>query len=205
MKMFRPAFGRIALGAAMFGASAFAVPALTAPAVAAAVDNTDPSRFITTLSGEAFRVLHTGSKASARGQFRTLLGQYFAVDEIGDKLIRRWRPQISPAQYQAYKAALPGFLIGTYADRLYDYANAEVKVIRAVPRGDDAAVMSQVLQPGQQPITAIWTISKIGGGYKVTNLTVSGINLVLTQTADFDGYVQKNGFDKLVTFMQSRN
>ncbi len=150
-------------------------------------------------------MLHTGSKASARGQFRDLLGQYFAVDEIGDRLIRRWRPQISPAQYAAYKAALPNFIISTYADRLYDYANAQVKVTRAVPGGSGAAVVSQVLQPGQQPINAIWTVEKDANGYKVSNLTVAGINLVLTQTADFDSYVQKNGFDKLVTFMKSRS
>lgn len=196
---------RLMLGAALLGVSSLALPVAATPAAAATVDNSDPSRFIETLSGEAFRVLHTGSKTSARGQFRDLLGQYFAVDEIGDRLIRRWRPQISPAQYQAYKAALPGFIISTYADRLYDYANAQVKVTRAVPGGSGAAVVSQVLQPGQQPINAIWTVEKDGSGYKVSNLTVAGINLVLTQTADFDSYVQKNGFDKLVTFMKSRS
>jgi phospholipid transport system substrate-binding protein len=197
---------RLALGAALLSLSSLAAPAMVAtPAAAATIDNSDPSRFIETLSSEAFRVLHTGSKASARGQFRTLLGQYFAVDEIGDRLIRRWKPQITPAQDEAYKAALPGFLIGTYADRLYDYADAQVKVVRAVPRGDGAAVVSQVTRPGQNPISAIWTVSKSGDGYKVENLTVSGINLVLTQTADFDGYVQKNGFDKLVAFMKSRS
>ena len=196
---------RLALGAALLSLSSLAMPVVVAtPAAAAAIDNSDPSRFIETLSGEAFRVLHTGSKASARAQFRTLLGQYFAVDEIGDRLIRRWKPQITPEQNQAYLAALPGFLIGTYADRLYDYADAQVKVVRAVPRGDGAAVMSQVTRPGQNPITAIWTVEKSGGGYKVANLTVGGINLVLTQTADFDSYVQKNGFDKLVAFMKSR-
>lgn len=196
---------RLMLGAALLGVSSLALPVVTAPAAAATVDNSDPSHFIETLSGEAFRVLHTGTKASARTQFRQLLGQYFAVDEIGDRLIRRWRPQITDAQYQSYKAALPGFIISTYADRLYDYANAQVKVTRAVPGGNGAAVMSQVIQPGQQPINAIWTVEKSGGGYKVSNLTVSGINLVLTQTADFDSYVQKNGFDKLVTFMKSRS
>ncbi len=196
---------RLLLGAALLGVSGLALPVVVTPAAAATIDNSDPSRFIETLSGEAFRVLHIGSKTAARGQFRQLLGQYFAVDEIGDRLIRRWRPQISDSQYQAYKAALPGFIISTYADRLYDYANAQVKVTRAVPRGDGAAVASQVLQPGQQPINAIWTVEKDGSGYKVSNLTVSGINLVLTQTADFDSYVQKNGFDKLVTFMKSRS
>ncbi len=201
MKMFR-----IALAVSLVALPAAALPILGAPAAAAAsVDNSDPSRFIETLSSQAFTVLHTGSKASARGQFRTLLGQYFAIDEIGDKLIRRWKPQITPAQYQAYKAALPGFLIGTYADRLYDYANAQVKVTRAIPRGDGAAVASQVIRPGQQPINAIWTVEQGGGGYRITNLTVAGINLVLTQTADFDSYVQTNGFDKLVAFMRSRS
>lgn len=192
--------------ATALAASTIVSGGMAAPAAAAVtIDNSDPSRFITTLSGEAFRVLKTGSKGQARGQFRALLGQYFAVNEIGDRLIRRWRPQISSAQYQAYQSALPGFLIGTYADRLYDYSDAKVTVQRAVPRGSGAAVVSQVARPGRNPATAIWTVEKIGGGYKVTNLTVAGINLVLTQTADFDSYVQKNGFDKLVTFMQSRS
>ena len=195
---------RLMLGAALLGASSLTATLVAGPAAAANIDNSDPSRFITTLSGSAFSVLHTGSQASAKAQFRSLLGQYFAVDQIGDKLIARWKPQITPAQYQAYKAALPGFIINTYADRLFDYANAQVKVVRAVPRGDGAAVVSQVIQPGQSPINAIWTVQQAGGGYKVSNLTVSGINLVLTQTADFDAYVQKNGFDKLVTFMKSR-
>lgn len=196
---------RLALGAVLLGVSSLTAPMVAAPAAAATIDNSDPSAFITSLSGEAFRVLHSSGKGAARGQFRSLLGQYFAVDDIGDRLIRRWRPQISPAQYQAYKAALPGFLIGTYADRLYDYSDAQVKVVRAVPRGDGAAVMSQVIRPGSSPINAIWTVQKEGSGYKVANLTVGGINLVLTQTADFDSYVQKNGFDKLVAFMKSRS
>jgi phospholipid transport system substrate-binding protein len=133
-----------------------------------------------------------------------LLGQYFAVDQIGDQLIRRWKPQITPAQYQAYKAALPGFIVNTYADRLYDYANAQVKVVRSVERAGGAAVVSQVTRPGANPVTATWTVQKQGGGYKISNLNVAGVNLVLTQTADFDSYVQKNGFDKLVAFLKSR-
>jgi phospholipid transport system substrate-binding protein len=196
---------RTVLGAALLGLAGVAMPALMAPAAAATVDSSDPGRFITSLSGEAFRVLHSGGKTAARGQFRQLLGQYFAVDEIGDKLIARERPTITPAQYQAYKAALPGFLIGTYADRLYDYADAQVKVLNAVQRGSGAVVQSQVIRPGQSPISALWTVQNIGGGYKVTNLTVSGINLVLTQTADFNSYAQKNGFDGLVKFMQAHS
>ena len=180
-----------------------AIPLTATPAVAA-VDNQDPGRFVKSLSDDGFATLRTGERGAARTKFRTLLSQYFAIDEIGDKLIRRWRPTISPAQYAAYKAAMPGFLIGTYADRLYDYANASVEVTAVKPGGAGAAVISRVVKPGAQPVSAIWTVERIGGGYKVSNLTVAGINLTLTQTADFDAYVQRNGFDKLVAFMKSR-
>ena len=54
-------------------------------------------------------------------------------------------------------------------------------------------------------MTAIWTVEKGGSGYRITNLTVANINLVLTQTADFTSFIQKNGFDKLIAFMRSRS
>ena len=200
MPAFRPLLASLALSVA-----SLAIPPLAVPAAAAAIDTQDPGRFIDTLADEGFGALRSGNRAAARIKFRTLLSQYFAIDQIGDRLIRRWRAQISPAQYAAYKAVLPDFLIGTYADRLYDYASADLKVLRAVPRGDSAAVMSQVTKPGAaQPLAAVWTVQKVGGGYKVVNLTVAGINLTLTQTADFDAFVQRNGFDKLVAFMKAR-
>lgn len=175
---------------------------LAAPA-AAAVDHSDPGRFVQSLAQTGFGTLQ-GDRADARAQFRGLLGQYFAVDEIGDRLIQRWRPTLKPGQYQAYKAAFPAFIVGTYADRLYDYANASIKIVRVQNQGPAAAVLSQVTRPGAQPVTAVWTLERVDGGYKVTNLTVNGVNLSISQRADFDSYVQRNGFDALVAFMRRR-
>ncbi|MDB5662783.1 MAG: toluene tolerance family protein [Sphingomonas bacterium] len=188
-------------------AAALSVAAITLPVLApaqAAVNDQQPGPFVDTLSDAAFAALRTGNKAAARTQFRTLLSQYFAVDAIGERLIRRWSAKITPAQRAAYKAAFPNFIVGSYADRLFDYARADLKVIRTVPQGNSAAVMTQVVKPGASPVTAIWTVDKVGGGYKVSNLTVAGINLAVTQSADFDAYIQKNGFDKLVAFMNAR-
>jgi phospholipid transport system substrate-binding protein len=189
--------------AALLPLAAMTAPGLVAPA-AAAVDNSQPGPFIDSLARDAFATLRTTNRPQAKAQFRQLLSQHFAVDSIGDRLIRRWRPTITPAQYQAYKTAMPNFIINTYADRLFDYANANLKVLRTTPAGDNAVVSSQVTKPGAQPINAIWTVVKTPSGYKVSNLTVAGINLALTQTADFDSYVQRNGFDALVAFMKSR-
>jgi phospholipid transport system substrate-binding protein len=195
---------RTALAAAAITLGSAVLPGVASPVAAAAVNDQQPEAFVSTLSTEAFSALRSGNRDAAKAKFRTLLSQYFAVDAIGDRLIRRWSAKITPAQRAAYKEAFPTFIIGTYADRLFDYANANLKVVRAVPQGGSAAVLSQVTKPGASPITAVWTVDKIGGGYKVSNLTVAGINLAITQSADFDAYIQKNGFDKLVSFMKSR-
>lgn len=194
---------RLLAGAALALALPFGLPSATAPA-AAAVNTQDPEAFIQSLSNEGFTALRSGNKTSARAKFRGLLAQHFAVDAIGDRLIRRWALTISEDQRAAYKAAFPNFIIGTYADRLFDYANADLKVIRTMPAGAGVDVVSQVVKPGAQPITTVWSVQKVGGNWKVTNLKVGGVNLAISQAADFDSIVQRQGFDALVRMMKAR-
>ena len=167
------------------------------------------SKFVDDLSVRAFAVLKDKSlsKSAVRTKFRSMLRENFALDDIGDRLIRRYRSQITPAQYAAYQAALPEFAINAYSDRLYDYSDADVQPVRTLPRGTkgDVDVYSRISKSGGAPFDAIWTVRPIGGNWKVLNLTVSGINLSLTQESDFSAYISKNGFDALVAFMKSSN
>jgi phospholipid transport system substrate-binding protein len=167
--------------------------------------------FIDKLAADAFAVLKDSSltKDQARTKFRTLLKGNFDVDAAGLRLIRTYRAPNSPvkltdAQVNAYRAALPDFLVNTYSDRLYDFASAKVMVVRTAPRGNrgDVDVYTRITDPkGGKPIDAIWQVK---GGAKplVSNITVNGVNVALTQEADFKAYIEKNGFDALVEFMK---
>src|SRR3546814_9417225 len=105
-----------------------------------------------------------------------------------------------------YTTLFRSYVVGTYADRLYDYANADLTIVRVQPVGSGYAVFSRVTQPGQsRPFEAIWSVMKIGDKFQITNLTVAGVNLALTQEADFRSVIQRNGFDALVRFMESRS
>jgi len=199
MPSFRPALAAVAVALASLGA-----PPLTAPA-AAAINNQDPSQFVNDFASEGFAALRSVNRAAAKTKFRTLLAQHVAVDAIGDRLIRRWAGKITPEQKAAYKAVLPNYIIGTYADNLFNYANADLKVVRTAPVGAGVDVTTQVTKPGAQPITAVWSLGKVGGSYKVTNLKVGGVNLALTQAADFDAIIQRKGFDALVQMMKARS
>lgn len=188
--------------ALMLVGTSVAVP-LTA-VQATVVANQDAATFISSLGSESFAVLKTGNKAVVRTKFRELLSQHFAIDAIGERLIRRWNSQITPAQKASYKAAIPNFIVGTYSDNLYDYANASMKVIRTTPAGSGFNVVTQVQKPGAQPISAVWSVAKVGAGFKVTNLTVANINLAVTQGQDFDAIIQRKGIDGLIAMMKAR-
>jgi phospholipid transport system substrate-binding protein len=76
--------------------------------------------------------------------------------------------------------------------------------LRTTPAGSGFNVLTQVQKPGAQPIAAVWSVAKVGGTFKVTNATVAGINLALTQQADFDAIIQRKGIDGLIAMMKAR-
>lgn len=200
-------FSRTVLPSLLLAALAAPVAvAALAPAPATA-STQNPGEFIEKLSDRAFTILNDKSftRSEAKTRFRAMLMDHVAVKSIGDRLIRSHRARITPQQYAAYSQALPNYIVGAYADRLYDYANADLKVVRVRPIGSGFAVYSQVVQPGQsRPIDAVWSIAPSPDGFKITNLTVSGVNMALTQEADFSSVIQRQGFDALVQFMQSK-
>lgn len=191
------------VSALLLAFSSLPMMAIPSPATATVIANKDAKTFIDTLAQDGFTILRTRERKAGRAEFRKLLQQHFAVDTIGDRLINRWRNKITPAQYKAYKAAFPEYVLNLYADRLYDFSRADFRIVRAVERNNIAAVSTSVRQPGaSQPINSIWAIQRQGENYRVTNLTVGGINLSVTQAADFDSYIQRNGFDALIEFMK---
>ncbi len=197
--------------AAAFACLAVGPAPVLAQIAAAGAESSDAAAgaFVERLSTDAFALLRdkARTRAATRDSFRTMLRENVALEDIGNRLIRRQRAAITPAQYAAYQAALPEFVLNAYADRLYDYADASVKPVRTIVRTAAISdVYTRVTRPGGQPIEAIWQVKKRADGKKViNNLIVSGINLSLTQEADFAAYIQKNGFDALIDFLKSAN
>ncbi len=187
--------------------------AQSAAAPAGAAQQKAAADFIAGLADKAFAILRDKniSRDEARAKFRTLLGENFDVDRTGLRLIRTYRAANSPiklsnAQLQAYRKALPDFLVNTYSDRLYDFATAKISVVRTAPRGNrgDVDVYTRITDPqGGQPIQAIWQV-RSGEKPLVSNIVVNGVNVALTQEADFKSYIDRNGFDALVDVMQQQ-
>src|SRR3546814_11705495 len=107
----------------------------SAPAAAQAAADQPAARFIDQLSAKAFAVLRDKSlsREEARRQFRVMLKQNVAVKQVGDRLIRGFRSQVTRQQYAAYNAAFPDYVIGTYAARLYHSASPDPRIVHVQP------------------------------------------------------------------------
>jgi len=203
----------IALIAALSALAAPALPAAAQVGAASGASPGDPAArpFVEALVGDGIAILRDKSidRQAARAKFRQILQRDVALDDIGMRLIRRQRTGLTPAQLSAYRAAFPEFVLNAYADRLYDYADARVQVQRTIGRGPYTEVYTRVTRPGAQPIDTIWQVKtrddSSGGKLLVNHLVVGGVNLSLTQEADFTSYIAKNGFDALVAFLKTAN
>ena len=200
-------FAFLACIAGSWVATPVVAQSVVAPATPA--EATAAGQFISELADKTFSVLKENqSKPAIKAKFSAMLKDNFAVDDAGMKLIRRYRTQITPQQLAAYQAVLPDYIVNVYADRLINYSNAKVKIVRTQPHGPNGSVdvFSQIGVPGRNNFDIIWLVQKgAGGKWLIGNVTVSGVNMALTQEADFSGFIAKNGFDALVAMMRSAN
>ncbi len=205
MRRFTPGLIALAVVALPVG---LATPAV-AQTAATPGEATAAGQFVANLADKAFAVLkETSSKPAIKAKFRGMLKENFAVDTAGAKLIRRYRNQITPAQLAAYQAVLPDYIVNIYADRLINYSDAEVKVVRTQAHGATGSVdvFTRIGVADKNPFDIIWLVEKSPTGkWLVGNVTVSGVNLSLTQEADFSAIIAKQGFDGLVALMKASN
>lgn len=119
---------------------------------------------------------------------------------------RYWR-DASPEQQQKLVNEFRNLLVRTYATSLSNYKNQtlEVKPLRLSPTDTDVTVKSMVNQPGGKPIPIDYQMIKTPTGWKVYDITVEGVSLVVNYRSTFAQEIQQGGMDKLIQTLADKN
>ena len=119
---------------------------------------------------------------------------------------RNWR-LISPEQQQALIAEFKTLLVHTYSASLTLYRNQRIEFdpLRAAPGDTDVTVRSLVRQSGAQPIRIDYEMEKEPSGWKVYNVSIDGISLVVTYRDTFANQVREHGVDGLIKSLADKN
>lgn len=113
----------------------------------------------------------------------------------------------SPAQQEELVRQFRALLLRTYAVALKEYRNQtiDVRPLKVPAGSSEVQVKTLVNQPGAQAIPIDYDMERTPQGWKVYDVTVGGVSLVVNFRSSFDGEIRKSGVDGLVKSMVERN
>jgi phospholipid transport system substrate-binding protein len=183
------------------------LPGALAPAIPAAAA-ADPAAMISNLGSRALEVLGKGATQSQRlERFRELLRQDFDVPGIARFVLGRYWNIASEEQRTEYVKLFEDYIVMAYATRLAEYTGETFKVTGSRPDADGAIVSSQIVRPsGAAPVKVDWRLTGRDGKYKISDVSVDGISMAVTQRSEFASVIQHNGgqVQGLITMLRQK-
>jgi len=119
---------------------------------------------------------------------------------------RDWRTA-TPAQQKILADEFRTLLVRTYSSALNEYKSQviEFKPFKMKPGDTDVKVRTQISQSGGRPIPLDYYLEKLPQGWKVYDIEVDGISLVINYRESFAAEVRKGGIEGLIKSLQAKN
>jgi len=120
---------------------------------------------------------------------------------------RAWR-QATPEQQKRLVSEFRNMLVRTYSNAISAYQGQTLKVLPS--RGgkqdpEETTVRTQFVRSGGQPLPIDFTMHQKEGTWKVYDIVVEGVSLVMTYRSEFDAVVKQEGIDGLIKRLASKN
>ena len=161
-----------------------------------AAQEPDAAAFIADLGEAALRMLANGELTQQERieEFRRILMKGFDLPLIGRYALgRHWR-RATDVERQEFNELFESFIVESYAARLGRYGGETFEVTGARMDGDgDSIVRSEIMQPNGPGIRVDWRVRSSDGTYKVVDVVVEGVSMLITQRDEFASVIQRSG------------
>jgi phospholipid transport system substrate-binding protein len=119
---------------------------------------------------------------------------------------RHWR-EATPEQQTKLINEFRSLLVNTYSGALGNYKNQvfEFLPLRAAPTDTDVTVKAKIIQPGREAIPLDTAIYKTANGWKVYDISVDGVSLLVNYRSSFAQEIQAGGIDRLIKSLTDKN
>ena len=119
---------------------------------------------------------------------------------------KEWN-KATPEQQQKLTAEFKTMLVRTYSNALTGYKNQALryKTFKMNPGDKEVVVQSEIVRPGAPLLPIDYSLEKLDGGWKVYDVVVDGISLVVSYRDQFSQEVRINGVDGLIKALAAKN
>ena len=119
---------------------------------------------------------------------------------------RSWR-EATDEQKQKLTNEFRRMLVRTYSSAISAYQGQTMKTMPVhMKAGEtDVTVHNQYIRPGGKPVQLDYQMHKTPDGWKIYDIIVEGVSLVLTYRSEFDAVVKQQGVDGLIKRLAEKN
>jgi len=119
---------------------------------------------------------------------------------------KNWRNASDP-QREALTNGFRTLLVRTYAVALAQFRDrtVEYRPLDAAPSGPTVMVHTTVATPQGKPINMDYRMGAVGEDWKVYDVLVDGVSLVINYRSMFDSTVAEKGVDGLIALLEEKN
>jgi len=119
---------------------------------------------------------------------------------------RSWS-QASPEQKKRLVSEFKNMLVRTYSNAVEAYQGQTLKVLPSRGKADpeDTVVRTQFNRAGGQPLPIEFHMRQADNTWKVYDIVVEGVSLVMTYRSEFDAVVKQEGIDGLIKRLAQKN
>ncbi len=113
----------------------------------------------------------------------------------------------TPEQQEKLVAEFRAMLIRIYSNAINAYRGQTLRVqpVKMAPNATDVTVRNQYLSPGRQPVMVEYAMHKTPEGWKIYDIVVENVSLVLTFRGEFEAVIRNSGVDGLIKRMAEKN
>ena len=167
------------------------------PAIAA--DTDEASRMIAELADRTIAIVSKQDvpRAQRAQELRVVIDRGFDTKAIGRFVLGKAWKTADEAQREQFIAVFRDYTALSYARRFESYAGQKLEVTAARPMSDDenekVRVLSQMGGTGGPPVNVEWRVRHGSDGWRIYDVVVEGVSMVLTQRSEFAAVIDKNG------------
>ena len=152
--------------------------------------------------------IQAGNKKKVKELVEAKVLPHFDFTRMTRLAVGRFWNQATPVQQQALVNEFRSLLVRTYSASLSSYRNQQIdyKPLKMSPADTDVVVKTVVHQSnGGQSIPIDYSLAKTADGWKVYDIVVDGVSLVVNYRSSFAHEIQQGGIDRLIHTLQAKN
>ena len=168
----------------------------------------DANVFMNELWNRAVEILTKKTPQTERlARFRELFQADFDGPGIARFVLGRYWRNASQQEQQEYLNLFEDYVVFVYGTRFSTFSGEKFKVRGSRTDENGTIVSTDIISPsGEAPIKVDWRLITDNGAFKINDVTIEGISMMVTQRSEFASVIQRHGgqVSGLLTLMREK-